>query len=99
MDIWVEVDTLQAARAQANRQHRQVRELMADLHSDVVHDRTVSNRRLLNNEERVEISDRRADLIQRENHFNFIKMHYLTDLASQILLDAYGCIQTRSVNL
>jgi len=35
-------------------------------------------------QERVERSDRRADLICCENHFNFMKMHYLTDFASQV---------------
>jgi len=33
---------------------------------------------------RVERSDRQADLIWRENHFNFIKMHYMTHFASRI---------------
>jgi len=35
-------------------------------------------------QERVERSDLRADLIRRENHFNFIKMHYLTHFASPV---------------
>jgi len=33
---------------------------------------------------RVERSDRVADLIRREKHFHFIKMHYVTDFASNI---------------
>jgi len=33
---------------------------------------------------RIERSDREADLIRRENHFNFIKMHYLTHFASHV---------------
>ena len=34
-------------------------------------------------QERLQRANQRADLIQRENHFNFIKMHYLSHFASQ----------------
>jgi len=57
---------------------------MADQRAKEVHHRTVANRRRQADQERVERSDRRADLIGRANHFNFIKMHYLTDFASQV---------------
>jgi len=57
---------------------------MADQRAKEVRHRTVANRRRLADQERVERSDWRADLIRRENHFNFIKMHYLTHFASHV---------------
>jgi len=57
---------------------------MADQCTKEVHHRTVANRCRLADQERVESSDRRSDLIPCENHFNFIKMHYLTHFASHV---------------
>ena len=83
-DIFLEVCTSKATCAQANRQNLELRELMADQHTKEVHQRTFGNRRRLADQERVERSDRRADLIWRENHFNFIKIDYLTHFASHV---------------
>jgi len=83
-DIFLEFRTLQATRPQANRQDRELSELMADQHAKEVRHRTVANHRRLADQETVERSDRRADLIRCENHFNFIKMHYLTHFASYV---------------
>jgi len=82
--IFLEFRTSKATRAQANRQDRELRELMADQGAKEVRHRTVTNRRRLADEERVERSDRLAELIRRENHFNFIKMHYLSHSASHV---------------
>jgi len=82
--IFLELRTSKATRAQANRQYRELWELMADQRAKEVQQRTVANRRRLADEESVERSDRRADLIRRENQFNFIKMHYPTDFASNV---------------
>jgi len=82
--IFLEFRTSKATRVQANRQDRELSELMADQRAKQVRHRTVANRRQLALPERVERSDRRADLIRRENHFNFIKMHYLTHFASHV---------------
>jgi len=82
--IFLEFCISKATRAQANRQDRELRELMADQHAKEVCHRTVANRRRLADQERVERSDRWADLIRREHHFNFIKMHYLTHFASHV---------------
>jgi len=82
-DIFLEFCTSKATCAQANRQDPELRELMAE-HTKEVHQRTFANRRRLADQERVERSDRRADLIRRENHFNFIKIHYLTHFASHV---------------
>jgi hypothetical protein len=83
-DIFLEFRTSKATRTRADRQDRELRELMADQRAKEVHHRTVANRRRQADQERVERSDRRADLIRRENHFNFIKMHYLTHFASHV---------------
>ena len=72
---------------------------MADQRAKEVRHKTVANRRRLADQERVERSDRRGDLIRRENHFNFIKMQYrLTLPPTYGVLDPYRCIQPRSVN-
>jgi len=83
-DIFLDFRTSKATRAQAHHQHRELRELIADERAKEVRHRTVANRRRLADQERVERSDRQADLIRRENHFNFIKMHYLTHFASHV---------------
>jgi len=70
---------------------------MADLLAKVVHHRTVANRRRQADQEGVERSDRRADLIPRENHYNFIKMHYLTHSASHV--QHFGSISTYSTEI
>jgi len=82
--IFLEFRTMKATRAQANRQDRELRELMVDQRAKEVRHGTVANRRRLADQERVERSDRWADLIRRENHFNFIKMHCLTHFASHV---------------
>ena len=70
---------------------------MADKYAKEVHHRTVANRHGLANQERVERSDRRADLIWRENHFNFIHMHYRTNFASHVL--RFGSISMYSTEI
>jgi len=82
--IFLEFRPSKATHAQANCQDRELREPMPDQRPKEVYYITVANRRPLADQERVERSDRRADLIRRENHFNFIKMHYLTDFASHV---------------
>ena len=57
---------------------------MVDQRAKEVHHRTVANRRRQADQQRVERSDRRAHLRRRETHFNFIKMHYLTHIASHV---------------
>jgi len=83
-DTFLEFRTSKATCTQANRQDRELRELIADQRGKEVRHRTLTNRLRLADQERVERSDRRADLIRRENLFNFIKMHYLTHFASHV---------------
>ena len=98
-DIFLEFRTSKPSLAQANRQDWELRELRADQGAKEVHYRSIRNRGRLADHERVEMSDRRADLIRRENQFNFIKMHYLTYLPSTYgILEPYRYIQHRLVN-
>jgi len=83
-DIFLEFRTSKATRTRPDRQDRELRELMADQCSKEVHYRTVTNRPGQADQKRVERSDLRADLISPENHFNFIKMHYLPRFASNV---------------
>jgi len=96
-DIFLEFRTLMATGTQANRQDHDLRELMANQHAKEVHHRTVANCRLLADQERVERSERRADLIRRENHFNFIKMRYLIQFASHV--QHFGSISMYSTKI
>jgi len=57
---------------------------MQDQSANEGHHRTVTYGPLQADQERVERSDLGADLIRREKRFHFIKMHYLTDFASNI---------------
>jgi len=96
-DIFLEFRTSKATRARADRQDRELRELMADQRAKEVHHRTIANHRRQANQERVERSDRWADLIPRENHFNFIKMHYLSQFASHV--QRFGSIAMYSTEI
>ena len=95
--IFLKFRTSKATCAQATGQDRELRELMADQRAKEVRHSTIANRRRLADQERVERSDRRADLIWRENHFNFSKMHYLTHLASH--LRSFGSILMYSTQI
>jgi len=83
-DMFLEFHTSKATGAQANRQDRELRELMADQRAKEVHHRTVAKRRRLADQEWVQRSHRGADLIRRANHYNFMKMHYQTHFASHV---------------
>jgi len=96
-DMFLEFRTSKATRTRADRQDRELRELMADQHAKEVHQRTVASRCRQAHPERVERSDRQADLIRRENHFNFIKMHYLTHIASHV--QGFGSISMYSTEI
>jgi len=82
--IFFELRTSKATRAQGNRQDRELRELMPNQGAEEVRHITVCNRHRPADQERVERSERPGDLIRRENHFNFIKMHYMTHFASHV---------------
>ena len=96
-DIFLEFCTRKATRTQANRHDRELRELMPNQRAKEVHHRTVANRRRLGEQERVERSDWWAHLIQPENQFNFIKMHYGTHFASHV--PPFGSISMYSTEI
>jgi len=57
---------------------------MVNQHVNEARHNTAAKRRRPVDQERVERANHRADLIQRENHFNFIKMHYLSHFAFHV---------------
>jgi len=83
-DFFLEFCASKATPAQANRQDRELKKLLADQRAKEVRQRTVANRCRQADQVRVERSYGWADLIRGENHFNFIKMHYLTHFASHV---------------
>jgi len=81
-DIFLEFCTSKATRAVANPQDRDLRELIANQRANEARHNTATERRQQVHQERLERANQQADLIRRENHFNFIKMHYLSYFAS-----------------
>jgi len=96
-DIFLEFRTSKATRTRADHQDGELRELMAGQRAKEGHHGTVANPSRQADQERVERSDRRADLIRRENHCNFIKMHYLTHFASHV--QRFGSISMYSTEI
>jgi len=83
-DIFLEFRTLKATRAEANRQDQNLREPMANQRANEARHNTATKRHRQVDQERLERANQRADLIRHENHFNFIKMHYLSHFASHV---------------
>jgi len=57
---------------------------MANQISQEAHHISAAQRRWQADQNRLQRVNRRADLIQQENHFNFIKMHYLSHFVSHV---------------
>ena len=57
---------------------------MANQIAQEAHHISAAQRRRQADQNRLERVNRRADLIQQENHFNFIKMHYLSHFVSHV---------------
>jgi len=83
-DICIEFCTWKATRAEANHQDRDLRELIANQRANEVRHNTAAKRRRPVDQERLERANQRADQIRREQHFNFIKMHYLSHFAFHV---------------
>src|SRR5437588_388131 len=83
-DVFLEFRTSQATCAEANRQDRELRKSTADQRSKEAGPSTAAKCRRQADEARVERSHQWADLIRHSNHFNFIKMHYLSHFASHV---------------
>jgi len=83
-DIFLEFHISKATRAEANRQNSDLRELMANQRANEARHNTAAKRRQQVDQERLERANQWADLIRCQNHFNFIKMHYLSHFASHV---------------
>ena len=83
-DIFLEFRTTKAIRAQAERQDRELRERIANADRTTGAAGSAPNRRRRLDEARIERANQWAELIQRENHFNFIKMHYLNHFVQHV---------------
>ena len=83
-DIFLEFHTTKAIRAQAERQDQELRERIANTERTTGAARAAPNRRRRLDEARIERANQWAELIQRENHFNFIKMHYLNHFVQHV---------------
>ena len=83
-DIFLEFRTTKAIPGQAERQDREMRELIANADRNAGAARSAPNRRRRMGEARIEMANLWAELIQRENHFNFINMHYLNHFVQHV---------------
>jgi len=96
-DVFLEFGTSNATRTEANRHHRELRELMANQHAKEVRHHTATKRRQQADQDSLQRFNQRADLIGQENYFNFIKIHYLSHLSSHI--QRFGSIQMYSTKI
>lgn len=96
-DIFLEFRTTKAIRAQAERQDRELRERIANAPRTRVGTGSAAKRRRLLGEARIERANQWAELIQRENHFNFIKMHYLNHFVQHVR--RFGSVQMYSTDI
>jgi len=69
-NIFLEFHTSKATRAEANRQGRDLRELMVNPRANEASHNTAVKGRGQVNQGRLERANQQADLIRRENHFN-----------------------------
>jgi len=80
-NTFLEFRTLKATLGEVNRQDRDLRELMANQRTNEARPNITAKHRQQVDQERLEGANQQADLIHRENHFNFIKMHYVSHFA------------------
>jgi len=83
-DIFLEFCTTKTTRAQAERQDREWRERIANVERTAVGVRSHSKQRRPLSEAWIERANQWAELIQWENYFNFIKMHYLNHFVQHV---------------
>jgi len=78
-DIFLEFRTSKSTCAEVNCQDRELRTLMANQIAQEAHHISAAQRCRQADQNRLQRVNRRADLIPREKHFNFIKLHYCND--------------------
>ena len=83
-DVFLKFRTSKSTRTEVNSQDRELRILMANQIAQEAHYISAAQRGWQANQNRLARVNRRADLIPRENHSNFIKMHYLSHFASHV---------------
>jgi len=96
-DIFLEFRPTKAIRAQAERQDRELRERIANAPRTRVGTGSAAKRHRLLGEAWIERANQWAELIQRENHFNFIKMHYLNHFVQHVR--RFGSVQMYSTDI
>ena len=96
-DIFLEFSTTKAIRAQAERQGRELRERIANADINAGTAGSAPNRRRRIGETRIERANQWAELIQRENDINFIKMHYLNHFVQHVR--RFGSVPMYSTNI
>ena len=82
--IFLEFRTSKDTTAEANCQDRELRELIANERAHEIRRTSAAKRRRQADQARLERVNQQAELIRRENHFNFIKMHYLSHFSSHV---------------
>jgi len=83
-DSFLEFCTLKATRAEANRQDRELQDLIANERAQEIRRTSPAKRRRQADQERLHRVNQRADLIRWEIHFKFIKMHDLSHFSSNV---------------
>ena len=83
-DIFLKFRTTKAIQAQAERQDRELRQWMANGDRNGGAARSAPNGRGRMGEARIEEANQWAELIQRENHLNFIRMYYLNHFVQHV---------------
>ena len=74
-EVFLEFRTSKSTRTEVNRQDRELRRLMANQIPQEAHQISAAQRGRQADQNRLQRVNRRADLIRRENYFNFIKIH------------------------
>ena len=83
-DIFLEFRTSKSTHAEVNCQNHKLRILIVNQNAQEAHHISAAPRRRQADQNRLEGVNRKADLIEQENHLNFIKMHYLSHFTSQV---------------
>jgi len=83
-DIFLEFRSSKATRGEANRQDLELQDLITNECTNELGRTSAAKRRRQAAQERLQRVDQRAAFIRPENHFNLIKMHYLSHFSSHV---------------
>jgi len=97
-DILLEFRTSKAKCAEANRPDRELMELVANQHANEAHQNHTPKRHRQVDPGKLERANQQADLIRRKNHFNFIKMHYLSHFGSHVRRFGSICMYSTEID-